>query len=681
MKKSNKNLISFNRLIISVFFAIISIITLLYCESAKIKKDVIINVNGETTYFEELSVNDNTYKMSDLLEIDEEENYYSNNNISFQITNNDYIKIKTNNLVDVYIDDVKQNVLTEENLYYIETNIDKYRIAINTFNTISKIKILFIFISFILVYYLLIKIIQLFFKKLYEDNRFDIKLYLLTMISIFILYYYNLRTLINVFSYFSGLLIVGIFLYFILKYKKSKYFTYRYNYLLIAIFIGFSIMFINPPVNVLDEANHFSKVNDQFIFKGKMKFDELGRFYSYRSVELDNFIKKYDEYKVSHIDKTNIMSTYEDYVTYESDNLTKITYNTGQANQLAYIPAMIGVHAGKLLNLNVYLIFMLGRFCNLVIFILLCYLGLKIIPKFKYLMFIICTFSIFLQQGMGMNQDWFNNSSLVLLISYIFYLIFEKNKVDKKDYFIIFLLSICLAFSKTIYTVFTLLFFFVPNKKIIKNTNNKIFNKAFIIKCLVVFIAALITLFSLKFAQIFLDIPVNKTYASHLYTWSDFFANPIWGLFMIIKSVGKSCHLYFFLSYFKDFGWYKVSFPHIITLLIAMIYLCLLFIQPKEKFESRKSEWLFKFGNICIFCIIIFLVASSMFFGWTQKGSKYIDGIQGRYFLPAIFSGYLFINNNWFKKINKEKLIYISTYVIISINLFAVIYMIYGFYF
>ena len=438
-------------------------------------------------------------------------------------------------------------------------------------------------------------------------------------------------------------------------------------------------MFINPPFNVLDENNHYSKVNNQFIIKGKMNFDENGKFYTYQSSEVYNFITKYNENLFLSNDKDSIMGSYEEYITYETNADVKISYGTFAAQQLAYIPAMLMAHTSKLLNLNIYLSFMLSRFINLMIFIFICFNALKLIPKYKHLLFLICSFSILIQQGMGINQDWLNNCSLIMLISYIFYLIFEKEKIDKKDYLILGILNICLAFSKTIYTVFSLLVIFIPNNKFNEN-KNKIFNKSLLKKILIIGFAGLITILSYKWNNLFLKMPVDTTYGKDYYTWSYGLSHPFWMISIIFNSLKHFCHLYFFLGYFKDFGWYKVSFQPVVTIIIALIYLFLIFSQPREKYESKKNELLFKFVNLSIFGIVSCLIACSMLFGWTKAGSALIDGMQPRYFLPAIFSAYLIFDNKLinFKKINLEK---ITTYIVIIINVISVMYMINGFYF
>ena len=57
-----------------------------------------------------------------------------------------------------------------------------------------------------------------------------------------------------------------------------------------------------------------------------------------------------------------------------------------------------------------------------------------------------------------------------------------------------------------------------------------------------------------------------------------------------------------------------------------------------------------------------------MLFGWSNPKFDYIDGLQPRYYLPAIFSGYLCLNNNIFKLNIKNKHL-LATCLIVFANI------------
>ena len=73
------------------------------------------------------------------------------------------------------------------------------------------------------------------------------------------------------------------------------------------------------------------------------------------------------------------------------------------------------------------------------------------------------------------------------------------------------------------------------------------------------------------------------------------------------------------------------------------------------KKEENKIDGRMRILFICINSIVFFLVLLSMCIYWTPLGYDHIEGVQGRYFIPIIYTIIIIINN---KKICLKENIY-----------------------
>ena len=143
--------------------------------------------------------------------------------------------------------------------------------------------------------------------------------------------------------------------------------------------------------------------------------------------------------------------------------------------------------------------FMLSRFINLCICMILCYYAIKITPKFKKIFMLVALFPVFFQQAMGLNMDYLTNSISLILVALILNYKESDKDITYKQIFNILIFAIGIALCKFGYFPILWLVLLIPNNKF---TSKKF---AVIFKILFIFIPLIITF-------IFNFTAMNNTY-------------------------------------------------------------------------------------------------------------------------------------------------------------------------
>ena len=167
MKKNKYILILF-----SFLLSISSICGLLFKDSAQEKHNIVVDIekeNNKNIYIETLDINNNNYLANQKFDYNEKKEIYTlkENSIEFTVTNNDnyLLNIQDKNIKNISVYDNEKEIdvyYDEENhLYNISHSINKYEILKQQFNKTNLILILFLGITFAVLYYF----VFLFFKN------------------------------------------------------------------------------------------------------------------------------------------------------------------------------------------------------------------------------------------------------------------------------------------------------------------------------------------------------------------------------------------------------------------------------------------------------------------------------------------------------------------------------------
>ncbi len=451
------------------------------------------------------------------------------------------------------------------------------------------------------------------------------------------------------------------------------------SFLIIGLIYGVCFLFATPALQVPDEYEHFYRA--LYVSEGHMFPEKVGNMsgvYIPESVQLtaSTIFKEWFSFTKDREDKLNITPLLN--IKFSSQNrvfedisrIAVITYSP-----IPYILSAFAITIGKLFNLPPIILIYLGRLANLLSWIFLTYLAIRIIPVHKWVLLMIALIPMTLFEVASLSAD-----SLILGLSFIivaifFKFAFDRNKkhINKKDIYILFILLLLLSLSKQIYFLLLFLIFLIPSQKFGGRKN-----MFFITGILFIAIIMISGGWNLLVKDLYVPIvPQISISAQIAYMLGD----PLRFPYALLKTFyyrGFSYQLLFVGNFLLDIPlpiWW-IGFYVFSIIPVALM--------DKSKVLISKNQ---KLISLFIFVIVFLLVCAFVYVSWTVVGQNIIDGIQGRYFIPILPLLFLLLfkirNFGHFKNkilskiqgnLNSLIIIYTCVYLSISILIFISTY-------
>lgn len=297
---------------------------------------------------------------------------------------------------------------------------------------------------------------------------------------------------------------------------------------------------------------------------------------------------------------------------------------SNQAPGIVFIPCALGISIGRLLGFSALLTLSLGRLMNLLTFVLLTWLAIRLIPYGKNMLGMVSLLPIAMQQGASASYDAVINGVLFLFIASC-YKIYKSESVKIREYILPIVLAMLIALVKGgVYLPICLLLVMLykrnPDRRLSKGT----------IAASVGIVAVLAALLAIKFMPIFLSI-FNRTSEvdNACYSIQYFIHHPAELIYLYWNTLMKRGQNWLMGMLGGKLGWldYRISWILLIPLLIGL--LLLVHVEGDQYMERRRNRFLIGIASV----ISIGLVMLSMLLAYTPAGSKVIEGIQGRYFV------------------------------------------------
>lgn len=403
-------------------------------------------------------------------------------------------------------------------------------------------------------------------------------------------------------------------------------------YPVVAALLGMAYLFSITPLSVPDEQHHY-----QSSF-------ELSNYLLLRWDSLEAGESEYFDYAqlAGHY---NVSSAYLRVMENGIDRVTQnevmlIPYPRGLAYFIEYLPQAIGISLGRILNMGFIATFMLGRICNLALYIFLTYCAIRIVPQFKALFFAIAIAPMTLHQAASYSYDPFVIGMSMLVIASILSATLGTGELTKGECRRILIPSVLLAPAKAVYAVLLAMILLIPEQRFGTKRRKIQMTVAFfaVAGCFWLFFnAGVIT-------GIFNPPKDAVNWAGgHNYSFSYIVNNPVDTL-VIFRDTLK----------INALGWLRGAlgaFLSGLTLAIpAWIISWYLFALLLSSQNNCNQPYRFTAFQKCFFAgvvlIITLLVMLSMFLGWTSDTWRIIAGVQGRYFIPLLPLLFMTLSND-----------------------------------
>ena len=445
--------------------------------------------------------------------------------------------------------------------------------------------------------------------------------------------------------------------------KKSSKKIYSI-FIILSLTFGIIFSILIPLYQVPDEETHLNLLysylgNDIDFSESVNDFGDTERIITNynEKVNLDNYLN-FNE-------KLNIL-----------DKINKIDIHI-----IRYFPQTIGILISELFNLPVLISVTISEFFSVIFYTIICLITLKLMPVKKQTMMMIMLLPLCIQQMGSFSYDVVLISFSFLLISYIFYLKYDKKEINIKDLIKLFSILLIIALVKIPYVLLGLLVFILPKNKInLISKINKLYEKNKKIK-LVITLIIVISIINIITFKYLLKISYIKALLA-------FIINPFDGIQLIIRTF-KVNQLYYPMSIVGYFGW--LDTPVSIWFLNFVVF-CLLTVSilskdtnkdnnTKNNLKIKERIYVLCLGIILSFIIVISLYSwTLLYLGIDNSNLSIIDyskyftyirtvlGVQGRYFIPIIPLFLIPLDINI--KIKKKKIILTLIQIIYYIILF-----------
>lgn len=313
-------------------------------------------------------------------------------------------------------------------------------------------------------------------------------------------------------------------------------------------------------------------------------------------------------------------------------------YNTAIYFPTCYLPQAIGIFIGNLFHAPIVICAYLGRLANLIFFLVVVFFSIKKAPVLKSAIFFVSLLPMTLHQASSLSSDVMTYASAVGLFTFVLYHIYDKTKARFKtrDYVIMCTLCVLLGMCKYAYLPICLLVLLIPTEKF--QTKKK---KYLSIGLLAAGIVLLNIIWFFATRHFFYQRPGIDSAMQLKYILK----NPLGLIGAILDTfVVKGCSI-IETTFGSSLEWLDVGIGDLPILALIVVF-CIFIYRCRQFIVSP----LVKRAAIFIFVIITAMFIGIEYLTWTPVGAGYVDGIQGRYFLPLLFMVPLFFMKTSTKK-------------------------------
>lgn len=447
--------------------------------------------------------------------------------------------------------------------------------------------------------------------------------------------------------------IISIFL-IIFLYKSICITNYEnrisYGYIIASIVTG-AIIIALITINFIKNRDKIEKIFLSFIIPIGLMYlifmmptyvpDEYAHIWKSYQISEGIILTPIDDQGNSHTEvpkffETNIirnMNKYKDMnetIKQETDYNDKVEVETTAQNYppILYTFSSIGLFISRIIGLNGILAQYFARICNFIVFLILSYYSIKIMPFGKLLMSCFLFIPMVLQQAASVSADSIVNAVSIFFIAFNMYLVFKKEKINKKEQIAYILLSIFIGIAKVVYIPLVgLSLLLIGSKNLDKKHKKIVITTSIVIGTIV---AILWFAFSMKYKgneEYLIENNVNS-----IEQIKNILKYSLHGIKVVLLTIGEQGESYLYMLMGNSLGWLEINIP--LINLIGFIILIVLSIF----FEKNENElnWKQRLWTSLMFLASVVLVLMALYISWTGVGEDQVKGIQGRYFIPII---------------------------------------------
>lgn len=412
------------------------------------------------------------------------------------------------------------------------------------------------------------------------------------------------------------------------------------QFLLVAAVLGLFFIVVLPPGQSPDEGGHFMRAYG--ISEGHFVAENISerKVGSAIPVETD-FLLKQAGWQDG--DRGTYRKILSELTRKPSGETEERSYNTlAVYNFVCYFPQATAIFIGRSLGFSVLAMAYLAEIFNFVVWVVLVYFAIKIIPKFRTALVFVALLPITIQEATSLAPDALTIGLAIFMIAYVISLAYEKKKeIKNKQKIILIIVAVLMSLCKIVYLPMVFLYLVLPAEKFGSKKKKWIFVVGVIILAIIFNLAWL----SISFNYITETNPGVDAKGQVV----GILANPIHYSNVLVNTIGGHS-----LRWSQEFlgvslGAMDFRLP-LIFFIMSFVMLIIILVQCNESLKIKIFERCVFIG---VFISVCLLICTSLYVQWTALNNDIIEGIQGRYFLPvALLVPLMLCNNNHNRKYN-----------------------------
>lgn len=425
------------------------------------------------------------------------------------------------------------------------------------------------------------------------------------------------------------LIIVMIILYYLIVISKlncEKWFPVA------AILLGLSVQWIIPVYGVPDEPWHMDTAYQ--LSNTIMGVDKTPQDGTVLKRECDVVAS---DLLANDVESNSYYQLW--YNTFEKpDNTTlkRVNYvDAGnQVPDIVYLPAALGITVGRFIGASGMITYQLARIFSLLIYVLLSWMAVRIMPFCNSMTAMTALMLISLQQASSASYDAFIIGTIFLFVSVTLKLAYDEKKKNTKLYIVVLILSALLiaVVKGGVYIPVLLTTLLILKEFVRKNQSKKQLTRKIVVAIVLVTVVVIsATLY--KFYPFVNELLKNtEVHGGERYTLSEIIAHPFGIIYMFWRTLTKNGEVYMRGLFGGMLGWHNIK---ISWLFIMPIIIGIWFLVHVENERPPKSKF-YKDISLLMSGMVIVLVMFAMLLAETTNTASTIWGIQGRYFIPIV---------------------------------------------
>lgn len=410
-----------------------------------------------------------------------------------------------------------------------------------------------------------------------------------------------------------------------------------------VVILGLFYMLVLPPFSTPDEAAHFTsayRLSSQLMGKQAVA-DEV--FFSHAKEEEKERIKRGanvlvrsgDDEPGLYADVGRSLYNQVFHGMFSLDNSQGVTVRYEppvNTTPVVYLPQALGICLARMLHLGYIPLVYLGRMFNLLAFAAMAALSVKIMPFKKELLMAVSCLPMTLHLAASFSYDAAFIGLSLLLLSWCFFLAFEKERMTVRDTVILALLLILLEPGKIVYLPVAGICLFIPASKFKSG-------KHYWISVISVITAVILAVYLVNHLVLSAWATSTESYVGWSqaagYTLQDVWDHP-YHTFQVYYETLVTQYDYYLTTMLGGFlGNLDTSLsvpPFCLSILWYVLFVSVI----RREGEVAPMSGGQKLWMLFLVFLSACLVLTSMFLGWTPKELTYITGVQGRYFIPLL---------------------------------------------